>query len=45
MTQDGAAADKARYDVVETLRDTCERSDDVLLAYYGLAYGQCFLDK
>lgn len=45
VTQDGVATDKSRYDVVENLRDICERSDDVLLPYYGLAYGQCFLDK
>ncbi|XP_063609913.1 peroxisomal N(1)-acetyl-spermine/spermidine oxidase-like [Penaeus indicus] len=45
VTQDGVPSDKSRYDVVENLRDICERSDDVLLPYYGLAYGQCFLDK
>ncbi|XP_047474133.1 spermine oxidase-like [Penaeus chinensis] len=45
VTQDGAPVNKSYGDLLEELRDVCERSDFGLLPYYDLPYGLCYLNR
>ncbi|XP_042858929.1 spermine oxidase-like, partial [Penaeus japonicus] len=45
VTQDGAPVNESYGDILDELRDICERSDFGLLPYYDLPYGMCYLNR
>lgn len=45
VTQDGAPVNESYGDVLEEMRDICERSEHGLLPYYDLPYGLCYLNR